>query len=152
VSRIANGSMVAPIAPPQGGFHMAETKANRPETSKPGSQTVTSQREQLGSLRRQGQGAWLPSPFDMFDRMSEEMDRTFDRLFRDFMGPRRSWGRSWSRSTPGQGQSQTLWSPRVEAYQQGDRFIIRAELPGLKKEDVQVEVTDGTVTIQGDRR
>jgi len=136
---------------------MAETKINRPDTSKPGSQTMTSQRDQRqGSLqRRQPQGAWAPSPFDMFDRMTEEMDRAFDRMFRDFMGPRRSWlGRGALRSVQGQGQgqSQTLWAPRVEAFQLGDRFIVRAELPGLKKEDVQVDVTGDTLTIQGERR
>jgi HSP20 family protein len=45
-----------------------------------------------------------------------------------------------------------LWAPRVEAFQQGDRYIVRAELPGLKKDDVQVDLTSEAVTIRGERR
>jgi HSP20 family protein len=36
--------------------------------------------------------------------------------------------------------------------QKGDRFTIRAELPGLKKDDVQVELTEEAVTLRGERR
>jgi len=130
---------------------MAEAKTNRPETSR---LTIGSQRDpqQPGSLqRRQQQAAWTSNPFEMMDRLTEEM---FGRMFGDFMGPRRSWlGRSPFRSMQGQSQQgQDLWAPRVEAFQKGDRFIIHAELPGLKKDDVQVEVTDDQVIIQGERR
>ena len=130
---------------------MAETKTNRPETSR---QTTSSQRDpQQGSLQRRQQTAWPSNPFEMMDRLTEEM---FGRMFGDYVGPRRSWlARSPFRSLRGQapqGQEQGLWAPRVEAFQQGDRFIIRAELPGLKKDDVQVEVTDDHVTVQGERR
>jgi HSP20 family protein len=45
-----------------------------------------------------------------------------------------------------------IWSPRVEAIQKGDRFIVRADLPGLKKDDVQVELTDEALTIHGERQ
>jgi HSP20 family protein len=130
---------------------MAEAKTNRPETSRP---TIGSQRDpqQPGALqRRQQQAAWASNPFEMMDRLAEEM---FGRMFGDFMGPRRSWlGRNQFRSMQGQSQQgQGLWAPRVEAFQKGDRFIIHAELPGLKKDDVQVEVTDDQVIIQGERR
>src|SRR5262249_12190231 len=36
--------------------------------------------------------------------------------------------------------------------QKGDKYIVRAELPGLKKDDVQVELTENALTIQGERR
>ena len=39
-----------------------------------------------------------------------------------------------------------------QAVQKGDRFVVRAELPGLKKDDVQVEMTDDAITIHGERR
>lgn len=45
-----------------------------------------------------------------------------------------------------------LWAPRIEAFQRGDEFIVRAELPGLKKEDVRVNVTDDSIVIEGERR
>jgi HSP20 family protein len=75
------------------------------------------------------------------------MDRTFGRVFRDIGFP---GGGLWSRRATHGGQR--LWAPRVEAFQQGDRFIVRAELPGLKKDDVQVELTDEALTIRGERR
>ena len=43
-------------------------------------------------------------------------------------------------------------APTVEVFQRGDRLIIRAELPGLSKEDIHVEVANDTITIQGERR
>lgn len=89
-------------------------------------------------------------PFEWMDRMSEEMDRMFDRMSRDVGFPRRSWLPTTSRF--GAPTRQGLWAPRVEAFQKGDRFIVRAELPGLKKDDVQVELTNDILTIHGERR
>lgn len=129
---------------------MADVKANKPQTESDRTRTAIDTRqnaEPRGLSRRESN--WLAaSPFDFFERVTEEMDRTFDRLFRDF-----GFGRSLaSRSLHGQGLSrEALWAPRVEAFQQGDRFVVRAELPGLKKDDVQVEVTEDAVTIQGER-
>jgi HSP20 family protein len=77
------------------------------------------------------------------------MDRTFDRVFRDLGAPRRSW---LSRGLFGSPATQGIWSPRVEAFQKDDRFFVRAELPGLKKDDVQVELTEDALTIHGERR
>lgn len=45
-----------------------------------------------------------------------------------------------------------MWSPQVETFQRGDELVIRADLPGLKKDEVDVEVTDDAVVISGERR
>jgi HSP20 family protein len=127
---------------------MAETKTNRSESSKEGTEALTRQERDRGGMQRRDAGNWLASPFDVFDRMAEEMDRTFDRMFRDFGVSRGSWLTRPFRSRAGEG----LWAPRIEAFQQGDRFIVRADLPGLKKDDVQVELTDDAVTLRGERR
>jgi HSP20 family protein len=42
--------------------------------------------------------------------------------------------------------------PPVEVVQRGDRLVIRAELPGLSRSDIEVDVQDGTVTLRGERR
>jgi HSP20 family protein len=87
-----------------------------------------------------------PSPFQMMRRMTEEMDRAFERFFDNFgVG---SFGRRSGLSS----LRATGWAPRIEAFQKDDRFIVRAELPGLKKEDIDVNVTDDAITIQGERR
>ena len=46
----------------------------------------------------------------------------------------------------------TDWSPVVDISEDQDAFLIRAELPGINKEDVKVSVHDGVLTIQGERR
>jgi hypothetical protein len=44
------------------------------------------------------------------------------------------------------------WTPSVEVFQRGDELVVRAELPGLDKNDVDVEVSDDVVTIRGERK
>src|SRR5262249_41921404 len=124
---------------------MAETKSTR-EQSQGGGPTLA--RRDAGTLQRRESG-WFGGPVEFVDRMAEEMDRTFDRLFHDVGFPRRSLlARTPFRSVEQSG----LWAPRIEAFQKGDKFIVRAELPGLKKEDVQVELNDDAITVQGERR
>jgi HSP20 family protein len=82
-------------------------------------------------------------------RISEEMDHWFDRAAREMGFPRRS---SLSRGLFGRRADAGLWAPRIEAFQKGDRFIVRAELPGMKKDDVEVELSEEAITIRGERR
>lgn len=85
--------------------------------------------------------AWSGGPFRTLQRMADEMDRMFD----DFgFGRRGSLGR---REFGTQG-----WTPDVEVFQKNNELIIRADLPGLKRDEVNVEVTDQAVTIQGERK
>jgi hypothetical protein len=42
-------------------------------------------------------------------------------------------------------------APAVDIYEGDDRIELRAELPGMKPEDVQIEVTDNTLTLSGER-
>src|SRR6516225_9023114 len=44
------------------------------------------------------------------------------------------------------------WSPKVDVLEREGQFIVRADLPGLSKEDIKVEVADGLITIQGERK
>ncbi len=44
------------------------------------------------------------------------------------------------------------WSPRVEISEQEDRYLVDADLPGLEKEDIKVEVEDNVLSITGERR
>src|SRR5262249_48243714 len=128
---------------------MAESKTNRSESSREPGQAVSRREHEQGSMQRRPGSVWLSNPFEVMDRMTEEMDRVFDRVFGDYGAPRRSWlTRRPFHRLEGEGQ----WAPRLEAFQQGDRFIVRADLPGLKKDDVRVELTENAITIQGDRR
>jgi HSP20 family protein len=44
------------------------------------------------------------------------------------------------------------WSPTIEVFEKDNRLVTRVDLPGLKKEDVKVEVTDGHLAISGERK
>lgn len=44
------------------------------------------------------------------------------------------------------------WVPALEDYEREDRFMVRAELPGMKKEEIDVSVLANTLTIKGERK
>lgn len=44
------------------------------------------------------------------------------------------------------------WLPAVEMFEKEDRFVVKAELPGMKEEDVDISVTDDTLTIKGEKK
>ena len=45
-----------------------------------------------------------------------------------------------------------VWNPGFEVYEKDNRLFTRIDLPGLKKEEVKVEVADGYLAISGERR
>jgi HSP20 family protein len=128
---------------------MADSKTNRSDARKEVGHALARHEREGRAVQRWEPSGSLASPVDWMDRVTEEMDRVFDRMSRDFGLPRRP---ALSRSMFGAPAREGLWSPRVEAVQKGDRFVVRAELPGLKKEDVHVELTDDALYIHGERR
>lgn len=45
-----------------------------------------------------------------------------------------------------------LWYPAVDILESKDSYLIRAEIPGMKKEDVNLEVQEGALTLRGERK
>jgi HSP20 family protein len=84
------------------------------------------------------------NPFEMF---ADEMARLFD----DFGIGRGGLTRPWSSRARRQGALE-MWTPQIELSQQNNELVLRADLPGLKKEDVNIDVTDEAITISGERR
>jgi HSP20 family protein len=80
------------------------------------------------------------NPFAMMRRMHDEMDRVFSDLF----------GGRPANAEPGGGVAS--WAPAVEVSEREDQLSVCAELPGLKPEDVKVEVTDDALVIEGERK
>lgn len=83
------------------------------------------------------------SPFTLMRRLSDDMERIFEdtwsarrfpRLFRGFELP------------------QVRWTPNIEAFDRKGEFVVRADLPGMTKDNVKVEVSDGELVIQGERK
>ncbi|MGH7953920.1 MAG: Hsp20/alpha crystallin family protein [Limisphaerales bacterium] len=46
----------------------------------------------------------------------------------------------------------TGWTPALDVHEEKDNFIVQAELPGLKREDIDVSLHDGVLTISGERK
>jgi HSP20 family protein len=57
----------------------------------------------------------------------------------------------WS-SFERQGQLLNGWSPALDLYQDHDNMIVVVELPGMRKEDIEISLHDGTLTISGERK
>jgi HSP20 family protein len=77
----------------------------------------------------------------------EEMDRLFDRLFDRFFD--RGWLRPLGLEWPTLGEPELdLHTPRVDVIERDDAFVVRAELPGVTKDDLDVSLTDRGVTLR----
>jgi HSP20 family protein len=50
------------------------------------------------------------------------------------------------------GQLFTEWSPALDLYQNNDNVVAVVELPGMRKEEIEISLRDGTLTISGERR
>jgi HSP20 family protein len=52
------------------------------------------------------------------------------------------------------GHSQLLngWTPALDVYEEKDSFVVRAELPGMKKEEIEVSFHDGSLSLSGERK
>jgi HSP20 family protein len=85
----------------------------------------------------------------MLERFADEMDRVFDDFGfrRGWLGPRLGFG--WPRPLTSRTEG---WLPDVEMLQRNNELVIRADLPGLSKDDVKVNVTEDAVTIEGERK
>jgi HSP20 family protein len=46
----------------------------------------------------------------------------------------------------------TAWAPRVDVKEEAERFLIRADVPGVDPKDIEVSVEDGVLTISGERK
>jgi HSP20 family protein len=55
-------------------------------------------------------------------------------------------------STQGQQGISRRWVPAMDLVEVGDALVLKADLPGLRREDVSIEVKDGVLTISGERK
>ncbi|MBS3956030.1 MAG: Hsp20/alpha crystallin family protein [Clostridiales bacterium] len=77
-------------------------------------------------------------PFGEMLRMQRDMDRIFSRI--------------GSAEGRGETASTVAWMPKIDVKSKGDDIVVRAELPGIDPAAVDIEVTDGVLTIKGERK
>lgn len=63
-------------------------------------------------------------------------------LFEDFLGPRAALARAY----------EGPWAPAVDIRETEEEIEMRVDLPGLEKQDVQVEIKDNTLVVSGQRK
>ena len=124
---------------------------NPPSTAAPSSAAASSGPSQ--SMARRGPLSLfgLDNPFVMMRNLMDEMDRMFEGF--GFGGPRRSLAASPGPSaglTGGSGQG--FWLPQIEVSRRGNELVVCADVPGLRKEDIHIEVRDDQLILEGERR
>jgi HSP20 family protein len=89
------------------------------------------------------------SPIGLMRHGLDEMDQWLSRLGlgRSGLFPS-AGGRSWLTGASQIGD----WSPAIEAFQRGNEFVVRAEVPGMSRHDLTVEAGDDELTIRGERK
>ncbi len=51
-----------------------------------------------------------------------------------------------------EGLLSSAWTPAIDIYDSKDNLVVKADLPGIKKEDIEVSVQDGTLVIKGEKK
>jgi HSP20 family protein len=79
-------------------------------------------------------------PVREIQTMQNEMNRLFNTFF--------------DAPAPGNGGGQTLrrWIPAMDVVETDDAFVLRADLPGMSENDVNIELEDNVLTISGERK
>jgi len=139
------GQQGAQQAGQQGGQQM---QPGQPSGQQPDAKEVKEQGQRGARMARRG--AYAPSmfalspgavlsmsPFELMRRFTDELDRAFEGL-----GITRGAG----------GGEIQMWTPSVEVFERDNNLVVRAELPGLDKDDVKVELTDDGLVIEGERK
>jgi HSP20 family protein len=83
-------------------------------------------------------------PLAMLREMTSELDRMFD----DTTWPTFRWPFQRAKA----GIEGPAFAPAIDVFEKDNRLFTRVDLPGMKKEDVKVEVTDGHLAISGQRK
>ena len=73
------------------------------------------------------------SPFEGLTRWFDDIDTWFDTGFFTEMPER-------------------LWRPAIDVEEQNGTYVVRADLPGLKKGDIHIELRNGYLTLRGERK
>jgi HSP20 family protein len=84
---------------------------------------------------------WRPfrelAPFKDFERMRRDMDRLWDSFFE--RGVRRV-------------DAEGEWLPSLDVAETKNEIVVKAELPGLDPKDINISLTDGLLTIKGEKK
>jgi HSP20 family protein len=84
-------------------------------------------------------------PFADLTGWERDMERMMDNFFDRRMRP--WWPERWFRT-----EGMLTSAPALDVYEEKDDLVIKAELPGMEKDNVEVSLTDHTLTIKGEKK
>lgn len=118
---------------------MPETRNDREKQTRTGREEPSSglvgRERGRSEIRRRPAFDFGTSPFEAMRRLTEQMFSPLGPSVRGLS----QWG-------------EQIWAPEIEVFERDGKLVVRADLPGLKKEDIKVEVRNDTLIIQGERR
>ncbi|HYS25662.1 MAG TPA: Hsp20/alpha crystallin family protein [Vicinamibacterales bacterium] len=107
--------------------------------------------EQSVPTRRTRQGGEMSrwdrdtsGPFAWMRQMQDQLDRAFNSVW--------SGGGTTQPWTTDNVFGPSDWSPAIDVFQRGNDLVVRADVPGLSKDDITVDIADDQLTIRGERR
>lgn len=121
------------------------------------SATAGGERETRDVARSGREGRWPArfggrdfgfGPFGLMRNMSRDMDRFLDAFLGNRFG-------SLLGEMPWRGEDWTMpaaWTPRIDVQRSDEAIVVRADLPGVRKEDVQIEIDEDALTLSGQRQ
>lgn len=83
------------------------------------------------------------SPIKELEEMRRDMDRLFEEFFTPVTGRRRGW--------PMKPETGVI-IPNIEMFDRKDEVVVRAELPGVTKEDIDLTITKDSLTLRGEMK
>ncbi|MCL5036107.1 MAG: Hsp20/alpha crystallin family protein [Chloroflexi bacterium] len=81
---------------------------------------------------------WGWDPLTEFPMMRNMMKDFFGNMFRGGMMPA--------------GEMMMKWQPAMDIYKKDNNIVVEASLPGMKKEDINIDISDGMMTISGEMK
>jgi HSP20 family protein len=79
-------------------------------------------------------------PWKDFGTLQDRINRMFEDTVRTIS------------QTPSEEFDRGTWAPSVDIYETNDSFVVSADLPGLSKEDIQIDLKDNTLTLKGEKK
>ncbi len=88
----------------------------------------------------------LGRPLETMSRLEQDMERMFHEFWR------RPLLSLWDHEHSWPGRMPSLQMPAMDVYEDKDEVVVKAELPGLSKEDLEVTLTESTLTLKGEKK
>jgi HSP20 family protein len=78
----------------------------------------------------------MGTPFSILDELRNELDRFWE----------------WPRTARGEGETKLTWWPKMDVFEKKGQLVVKADLPGMKKDDVEVAIEEGDLVLRGERK